>query len=233
VSVDDFVEGWNEFAIRVGLAKVTTLTDERKRKLRARLREHPNIEFWKRVFTNIGSSDFLLGRLPSNGHPRWRCDFDYLISNATVPVKIYEREDGTNAAKPEAPPSATAEDYERYMEREPEFDPHPPRRPSLPLLPDDLRMRWKQLAGDKGLDFVDELTPKQEALCRDRLAEQSDDAHWAGVFRELMKTGAVRLRGRSFDWLIECEWNDERVFELYGELASGKERMSATKLSAR
>jgi hypothetical protein len=86
VSIQEFVESWNEeFAEQ--LPRVTLpLSDKRKRKLQARLREHPAIEYWSIVFTKIGSSPFLLGS-KGNG---WRASFDWLINNSENCMKIVE-----------------------------------------------------------------------------------------------------------------------------------------------
>ena len=81
-----FAEDWNrDFADRLATIRLP-LSDSRKRKLRLRLQEHPEEDFWDTVFTNIGQSKFLIG----NGSQGWKCTFDFLIENDTNCVKIAE-----------------------------------------------------------------------------------------------------------------------------------------------
>jgi hypothetical protein len=99
VSPEDLMQGWNDLALKYGLAKVSEFNTERKRKAKARLTEHPALDFWNRVFTNIGTSEFLRGvSKPSNGHPNWRCNFDWLIRNESIPLKIFEGEYNAKAS---------------------------------------------------------------------------------------------------------------------------------------
>ena len=81
-----FAEDWNrDFADRLATVRLP-LSDSRKRKLRLRLQEHPEEDFWDTVFTNIGRSKFLIG----NGSQGWKCTFDFIIENDTNCVKIAE-----------------------------------------------------------------------------------------------------------------------------------------------
>jgi hypothetical protein len=83
---DEIVQSWNEVLGPLGLPRVTFLNDFRKSKLRQRLKEHPDFDFWNRVFNRIGKSKFLQGENARN----WRCSFDFLINNDTNAIKIYE-----------------------------------------------------------------------------------------------------------------------------------------------
>lgn len=81
-----FAEDWNStFSNRLPSVRLP-LSEPRKRKLRLRLTEHPEEEFWDRVFTNIGQSPFLLG----NGNQGWKCTFDFIIENESNCLKIEE-----------------------------------------------------------------------------------------------------------------------------------------------
>ncbi len=68
------------------LPKVQTLTDKRKRYLKARWKEHPDITWWEKVYMpKIRDSDFLM-----YGKDSWRgADFDFIINSSKM-VKILE-----------------------------------------------------------------------------------------------------------------------------------------------
>ncbi len=86
ISVKDLVESWNEI-FKGRLPQVEwPLSKTRHHKCACRLKEHSRLDFWQRVFDNIGESQFLLGR--SNGS--WACTLDFLIANDTNCTKIYE-----------------------------------------------------------------------------------------------------------------------------------------------
>lgn len=68
------VQGWNDLAGRLGLAKVQRLTDARKSKLRNRLAECGGIEGWNAALARVEASAFLRGDKTD-----WKCDFDFLL----------------------------------------------------------------------------------------------------------------------------------------------------------
>lgn len=80
----EVLEGWNELAGSLGLAKVRKLTDARRRKVNAQAKRFP-IADWQIVFSKIAGSPFLRGE-NRNG---WRCDFDFILSENNF-VKILE-----------------------------------------------------------------------------------------------------------------------------------------------
>lgn len=91
ISIQDFVESWNEqFAGK--LPQVDwPVSQSRRSKIKARLREHPEVDFWETVYTNIMHSPFLLGSHTGNGgHENWKCTLDFLIANDTNAIKIKE-----------------------------------------------------------------------------------------------------------------------------------------------
>ncbi len=91
ISIQDFTDSWNEvFANKLPQVE-WPVSQSRRHKIRARLREHPDVPFWNRVFGNIGRSSFLLGTGNSrNGHENWKCTMDFLIANDTNCMKIWE-----------------------------------------------------------------------------------------------------------------------------------------------
>lgn len=65
--------------------KVRSLSDNRKRTLKARYKEHNcNIEVFKELFTKAENSDFLKGKTT-----KWKADFDWLINQANM-IKVLE-----------------------------------------------------------------------------------------------------------------------------------------------
>lgn len=80
----EVLEGWNELAGSLGLAKVRKLTDARRRKVNAQAKRF-SIADWQIVFSKIAGSPFLRGE-NRNG---WRCDFDFILSENNF-VKILE-----------------------------------------------------------------------------------------------------------------------------------------------
>lgn len=88
---DEIVEEWNELAESLGLAKVRKLTDARRRKLKVRLREYPDLEDWQRAFAHIRETPFLRG----DGRDGWRADFDFLLQAKSF-TKLTEQSYGKN-----------------------------------------------------------------------------------------------------------------------------------------
>ena len=87
----DLMEAWNEQVVPLGLPRVTELSETRRRKSAARIREHPLSAFWTDVLHNIKRSKFLCGLGNGrNGHENWRANFDWLIENETNVLKVYE-----------------------------------------------------------------------------------------------------------------------------------------------
>lgn len=68
------VEAWNDVAERRGLAKVKTLTPQRRRKLMSRIKE-AGVDGFTEAIGTIEASPFLRGE---NGRG-WRADFDWML----------------------------------------------------------------------------------------------------------------------------------------------------------
>jgi hypothetical protein len=77
LSPDDVIEGWNALAEECGLPVVRKLTETRKRKLRTRLKQFPNIEDWRRALTEIRANRWMHG----DNDRGWRADFDFLLQD--------------------------------------------------------------------------------------------------------------------------------------------------------
>jgi hypothetical protein len=81
------------------LAKVSKLTDQRRRQLARRWaedKERQNISWWDRYFARGATSDFLTGAR-STGRSDWKADFDFFLQPKSM-IKILEGAYGiTNA----------------------------------------------------------------------------------------------------------------------------------------
>lgn len=87
----DLVEGWNEICAPVGLPKVRELSRSRKAKIRDRLKEHPDQEFWDVAMQRVSESPLCLGEVSG-----WKANIDWLVKNDMNAVKAFE---GNYAAK--------------------------------------------------------------------------------------------------------------------------------------
>ena len=92
VTPEDLVEAWNEHCVPLGLKSISELSNTRRKKSLARLREHPSQSWWEFVFGNIKKSPFLQGRSRSRNSSEnpFRASFDWLIDNDTNALKTYE-----------------------------------------------------------------------------------------------------------------------------------------------
>ena len=87
---ENLVQGWNDLVAPRGLPKVAELTPKRKQLAIARIKEHPNTDYWETIFANIQTSRLLRGLVKGNGHDNWRASFDWLIDKPENSIKIYE-----------------------------------------------------------------------------------------------------------------------------------------------
>lgn len=78
----------------VKLAKVRDVTSDRRTAIRTAWQASPkrqSLQFWEAYFDECAGDDFLNGTGPyTNGHEKWRPDFDYLIRSKTV-TKVFEK----------------------------------------------------------------------------------------------------------------------------------------------
>lgn len=72
------------------LGRMQKLTDARSAALKARWRDHSDLDFWRGFFRRVEDSDFLCGRVPPrNSEAPFKADFEWIIKQANF-VKILE-----------------------------------------------------------------------------------------------------------------------------------------------
>lgn len=99
----ELVDLWNEKAHPI-MPRVRDLTAKRRRQAVARLREHPDREWWEAVIAAANASPHCRGEskpAPGANKP-WRCNFDFLIDNDTNAVKVLEGVYGDDRATHQA-----------------------------------------------------------------------------------------------------------------------------------
>ena len=69
------------------LPHVRDLTDDRRQKARTRLREHPDLEWWRHVFESAERLPFYRGE----GKDGWRADFDWFVRNERNALRVLEQ----------------------------------------------------------------------------------------------------------------------------------------------
>jgi len=70
--------------------KIRGLSDRRKKHLQERIEEKNFVDNFNLLMDKIIASPFLLGKKPSEKHPNFKADFDWLIGNNTNYLKILE-----------------------------------------------------------------------------------------------------------------------------------------------
>jgi len=85
-SASDLVALWNGMAEKSGIGRVNSLSDPRKRHIKARLHDPYFVANFHEAILKIGASNFCRG-LVGKG---WRADFDWLIEQPNVINKIME-----------------------------------------------------------------------------------------------------------------------------------------------
>ena len=84
LKVEDVVEAWNDLAEARGLAKIARITENRRRQIKARIREYQP-EDWSTALAAIYNSKFLCGENDRG----WKADFDFLLQPKSF-VKLIE-----------------------------------------------------------------------------------------------------------------------------------------------
>jgi hypothetical protein len=96
------LEAWNTLAAEVGLSKVISLSEKRRKGVLLRGKE--KAFDLHAVFSKIRESNFLQGKVPRNDdRDPWQVDFDFVFCSANNYVKILEgkyRNKGTAASQP-------------------------------------------------------------------------------------------------------------------------------------
>lgn len=104
---EELIEGVVKLYNSTGLPKVEKLTESRKRSLRVRCKEHPNLMWWHTYFNRVTKSPFLMGKKPGVS---WRASFDWLIKPANM-LKVIE---GNYDSEPSARLRLDAQDEAAY-----------------------------------------------------------------------------------------------------------------------
>jgi hypothetical protein len=110
--ITEAVDAWNALAHDFGLSKVQRLTDERKAKLRARLRDCGGLTGWDTAMGKIRGSPFLTG---GNGKG-WRADFDFILQAKSF-TKLMEGGYDERTPRKQTGSGGLAAAYEAFDER--------------------------------------------------------------------------------------------------------------------
>jgi len=71
------------------LPKVVKLSDTRKKYIRARWKEYPELQFWEQFFKRVEASDFLTGRADYGNRKPFIADFEWLVRPSNF-LKVLE-----------------------------------------------------------------------------------------------------------------------------------------------
>ncbi len=84
-SPKDFASLYNQLC--PSLIPSTRLSTKREEQIKLRLRDNPDIEWWKEVFVKAN----MVYIPPNKGHPNgWRPDLEFLVSNDDNAIKVFE-----------------------------------------------------------------------------------------------------------------------------------------------
>lgn len=83
--VQEIFDLWNKYAVN-GIPKAQSLTKTRQAKIKTRLEENPDIQYWQDVFSKLQKIPFYCG----DNDRGWVVTFDYVMKNDTNYVKIAE-----------------------------------------------------------------------------------------------------------------------------------------------
>jgi len=108
--ISTYMHEWNEFAFKNSLSSMTSLTDSRKKKLQARLKNGDFKKLFGDALIEIKKSQYLLG---AKG---WKVSFDWLIKNDENILKVVEgnyrdKEDYANSPLNNLPKNYVVEEW--------------------------------------------------------------------------------------------------------------------------
>lgn len=83
---------WNQFA--GNLPKVKECSSKRRKAVSARMREHPELDYWTLVISKLNDSPFCRG----DNNRQWRATFDFLIQPGTAEKALEGAYDNRSAA---------------------------------------------------------------------------------------------------------------------------------------
>lgn len=101
---DEIVALWNTAVENTSIPQVKKLTNSRRAKIKARMKDFPESEDWAALFKPIIASDFLCG----DNDRGWTASFDWLVANEENPTKVLE---GKYANKKKKKPVGSMNDY--------------------------------------------------------------------------------------------------------------------------
>jgi predicted phage replisome organizer len=95
IDLELYKNEWNQLALKYGLSKIVSFTNDRIKKLKTRInRDHNFYNHFKLSLEKIPESDFLLGKTG-----KWKVAFDFLIKNSDNCIKICEDQYKSNKNK--------------------------------------------------------------------------------------------------------------------------------------
>lgn len=83
--IDWAVELFNDMAHQAGIPRVKLLTDQRRRRLQARLKQLGSREEWEATLRHVYASDFCRGRNDRG----WKADFDFVLQEKSF-ARLHE-----------------------------------------------------------------------------------------------------------------------------------------------
>jgi uncharacterized protein YdaU (DUF1376 family) len=81
----EILEAWQDRMVPLGFPAVRRMTPARRRSLKARMREYPDIDDWQKAFSALERSNFCKG----DNDRGWRADFDFLCQSKSL-TKLIE-----------------------------------------------------------------------------------------------------------------------------------------------
>ena len=102
----ELMDVWNETVQH--LPKAQRLTGQREKHASARLKDHPDLSFWRTVFARMDASPFCRGATGRG----WRADFDFAIKPDTY-AKVLEGKYDDRAAAPQATSTISDAEFRR------------------------------------------------------------------------------------------------------------------------
>lgn len=112
VTPEEFVSSWNAITTPP-IPRCRELTDDRKRRVRSRLRVHPELSFWRDVFARVEASAFCRG----DSDRGWTASIDWILSNDTNAVKVLEGRYDTRPQTSRASPPTKADKLTAMLAR--------------------------------------------------------------------------------------------------------------------
>lgn len=108
VQAQAITEIWNKCAKGTPLRLVTTLNDERRKKIRARRKPDRDRAWWEAYFSRIANSEFCCG----DSEKGWIATFDWAVKSEANVTKVLEGHyDGPN--RKAAPTKSASDDFKR------------------------------------------------------------------------------------------------------------------------